>query len=130
MVLCGLSGQAQATATLTCDIKDAVLELSIQAAVGSFSTIGSLQGRLDLRGGNRLPQTAFDLTAENLLQQWIDEPDLRLHLRSAFDAPTDVDLIITTRQTGAMTFRGDYRLKVSAAGKPQTRKGRASCELG
>jgi hypothetical protein len=119
---------ASATATLTCEIDDSVVEFNLQAAVGSSSIVSSLQGRLDLK--KRRPAFGFDMNSENLLQQWINGPDLRLRFHNADDDPVATELVIIATRVNELDFRGRYMLSVSQAGKAQKNSGRVKCGLG
>ncbi len=125
-----LSTPAFATATLTCDIKDAAVAFNLQGAVGSLSTLGGVQGRLDLKGGKDWPRFGFDLDSESVIQQWIDGADLRLRINGPQEHSMLIDLVILTRQKGDFGFPGAYKLKITDEGKSRTRNGKVNCVLG
>lgn len=129
-LLLGATGHARATTTLTCDIDDPAVTLSLQAAVGSLSIIGSMQGRFDLKGGGGWPKSGFDLTSESMLQQWLDGPDLRLRMHAPFDDPVEIELVLIARRSTEFDFTGRYNLKVFVDGKTMRRSGRVGCTLG
>src|SRR5262249_34104003 len=88
---------AAATASLTCDIDDAAIELGLLASVGSLpdALIGSVQGTLTLKRAGDWPSVEIDLGDTNLAQKWIDPPEMHLWLFVRGDKKIpEIDLVI------------------------------------
>ena len=128
-LLCAAS-PAAATATLTCDIGDPIVNFSMQAAVGSYSSIGSLKGVLELKVRGDDPKASIELTSENLTQHWIEKRELRLRLYAPGDHSPDLELTLIARRSSEYDFAGRYRLSASEGGKTKRYSGRVKCALG
>jgi hypothetical protein len=124
---------AAATATLACAIDDATTKLELLASVGTpaSSPIGSVRGSVTLKPAPGRPSVKVDVTRENLAQQWIDGPALRLWLSvTGSDATPDVDLVIVARRVADTDFRGRYRLTGRRGPATRSAAGRVACTLG
>jgi hypothetical protein len=126
------AGSAAATATLTCAIDDATMKLELLANVGTqaSSAINGLRGSPTLKPAKDRPSDTIELARENLAQQWIEEPELRLWLSVTGDATPDIDLVIVTRRATDTDFRGRYRVTVRRSGKTFKAAGRVACAFG
>ena len=127
------AGSAGATATLTCAIDDPSAKLELLASVGTpaSSPIGSVRGSVTLKPAPGRPSVKVDVTRENLAQQWIDGPALRLWLSvTGSDATPDMDLVIVARRVADTDFRGRYRLTGRRGPATRSAAGRVACTLG
>lgn len=124
---------AAATASLTCDIDDAAIELGLLASVGSSpdSLIGIAQGTLTLKRATDWPSAEIDLRDENLVQKWIDPPEMRLWLfvRGNKKIP-EINLVIVAQRALNEEYGGRYRATVRTDGKTREHAGRVTCSFG
>lgn len=130
-VLAALASPAAASATLTCDIKDAnvTFELVATTGRGDGTIVGVVGGSLKLKGA----KAELPVTFEHIAQQWNFEKELRVGIRieQEGDAP-NYQLAILARGFGDEgKFAGRYVLKVEGDGKTKTFKGKVTnCQEG
>jgi hypothetical protein len=124
---------AVATASLTCDIDDAAIELGLLASMGSSpdSLIGIVQGTLTLKRAGNLPPVEIDLGNKNLAQKWFDPPEMRLWLFvDGNKKMPEINLVIVTQRTAYGEYGGRYRATVRTDDKTREHAGRVTCTLG
>ncbi|MDB5599740.1 MAG: hypothetical protein JWN71_1784 [Xanthobacteraceae bacterium] len=130
-IMATLASPAAATATLTCDIKDAnvTFELVATTARGDGTIVGVVGGSLKLKGDTK----ELSVTREHIIQQWSFEKDRRIGIRieQEGDAP-NFHLAILARAVGDEgKYAGRYVLKVEGRGTTKTFKGKVTnCEEG
>jgi hypothetical protein len=124
---------AAATASLTCDIDDAAIGFGVLASVGSSpdSLIGIVQGTLALKRAGDWPSVEIDLSDANLVQKWIDPPEMRLWLfvRGNKKIP-EINLVIVAQRAANEEYGGRYRATVRTDGKTREHAGRVACTFG
>jgi hypothetical protein len=130
-VMAALASPVSATATLTCDIKDANVTFDFVATTGrdDGTIVGVVGGSLKMKGA----KAEVPVTFEHLAQQWSYEKDRRIGLRieQEGDAPS-FHLVILARGVGNEgKYAGRYVLKVQGGGTTKTFKGKVTnCEEG
>jgi hypothetical protein len=130
-VMAALASPAAATASLTCDIKDANVAFDLLATTGrdDGTIVGVIGGNLKLKGA----EAEVPVTFQHLSQQWSYEKDRRIGLRieQEGDAPS-FHLAIIARGVGHEgNYAGRYVLKVLGGGTTKTFKGKVTnCEEG
>lgn len=130
-IMAALASPAAATATLTCDIKDAnvTFELVATTGRGDGTIVGIVGGSLKMKGA----KAELPVTFEHLAQQWSFEKDRRIGIRidQEGDAP-NYHLAILARSVGDEgKYAGRYVLKVEGGGTTKTFKGKVTnCEEG
>jgi hypothetical protein len=130
-VVAALASPAAATASLTCDIKDANVTFDLLATTGhdDGTIVGVVGGSLKLKGA----KAGVPVTFQHLSQQWSYEKDRRIGLRieQEGDAPS-FHLVIIARGVGDEgKYAGRYVLKVLGGGTTKTFKGKVTnCEEG
>jgi hypothetical protein len=131
-LLAGAS-EAHATSTLSCEIADATVKLAMVGSVGTLrgSMMFNVQGTLTIKPVPGWPAVTTPLASENLTQQWVDVPDLRLRLQVlGNDAGRKIDLMLKTARVSEDDFRGRYHLTVRHDDKVRTRSGKVTCSFG
>jgi hypothetical protein len=130
-IMAALAGPASATATLTCDIKDAnvTFELVATTGRGDGTIVGVVGGSLKVKGA----KAELPVTQEHIAQQWSYEKDRRIGIRidQEGDSP-NYHLAILARSVGDEgKYAGRYVLKVEGGGTTKTFKGKVTnCEEG
>jgi len=130
-IIAALASPAAATATLTCDIKDANVTFDLLATTGrgDGTIVGIVGGSLKLKGAKE----EVPVTFEHLAQQWSYEKDRRIGFRidQEGDAP-NFHLVIIARSVGDEgKYAGRYVLKVEGGGTTKTFKGKeTNCQEG
>jgi hypothetical protein len=130
-VMTALASPASATATLTCDIKDAnvTFELVATTGRGDGTIVGIVGGSLKTKDA----KAELPVTFEHLAQQWSFEKDRRIGIRieQEGDAP-NYHLAILAKSVGDEgKYAGRYVLTVEGGGKTKTFKGKVTnCEEG
>lgn len=130
-IMAALASPAAATATLTCDIKDANVTFDLMATTGrgDGTIVGIVGGSLKMKGAKAEVPDTF----EHLAQQWSYEKDRRIGFRieQEGDAP-NFHLVIIARGVGDEgKYAGRYVLKVEGGGTTKTFKGKVTnCEEG
>jgi hypothetical protein len=124
---------AAATASLTCNIDDAAIELGLLASLGSSpsSLIGIVRGTLTLKRAGEWPPVEIHLRDENLAQKWFDPPEMRLWMFVHGDKKRpEINLVIVTQRAAYGEYGGHYRATVRTDGKTREHAGRVTCTLG
>jgi hypothetical protein len=130
-LLATLASPASATATLTCDIKDANVTFDFVATTGreDGTIVGVVGGSLKMKGA----KAEVPVTFEHVAQQWSYEKDRRIGIRidQDGDAPS-FHLVIMAKSVGDEgKYAGGYVLKVLGDGKTKTYKGKVTnCQEG
>jgi polyisoprenoid-binding protein YceI len=130
-IMAALASPAAATATLTCDIKDANVTFDLMATTGrgDGTIVGIVGGSLKMKGA----KDEVPVTFQHLAQQWSYEKDRRIGFRieQEGDAP-NFHLVIIARGVGDEgKYAGRYVLKVEGGGTTKTFKGKVTnCEEG
>ena len=129
------TAQALASANIDCSIDDANLKFEMEAIASRSGPIQQIQvGTIAIKPAAMtlaVPTIAFDRT--HLLQQWIQDGDLRLQIEVSDDAAKqNVHLVILARlDSKTEKFFGRYVLRVSRDGKTKELKGRIKeCQAG
>ena len=122
------TASALASANVDCSIDDANLKFEMEAIASRSGPIQQVHvGSIEIKPAAMklaVPAMKFDQT--NLLQQWIQNGDLRLHIEvSDGTAQQNVYLVILARlDAKTEKFFGRYVLRVSRDGKTNELKGR------
>jgi hypothetical protein len=122
------ASSALASANIDCSIDDAHLKFEMEAIASRSGPIQQIHvGSIAIKPAAlklAAPTMTFDRT--NLLQQWIQDGDLRLHIEVSDDtAQQNVYLVILARlDSKTEKFFGRYVLRVSRDGKTGELKGR------
>ncbi len=131
--LCMQATSAHATATLLCSIKDKAFEFMLQGAVGSIaSSLGGIQGEIDMKAAGAEPARKVELNLDNIVQRWIEGQDLKLWLHGDHDDKTpDFDLIIETRRKTKTSdnYTGAFRMTFEGAKGLRKFAGKVSCSI-
>jgi hypothetical protein len=123
-----MTAQALASANVDCSIDDANLKFDMEAIATRAGPIQHINvGTIEIRPAAMTlvaPGMSFDRA--HLLQQWIQNGDLRLQIEVSDDkADQNVNLVIIARIDPKMEkYRGTYILRVTRDGKSNERKGR------
>ena len=119
---------ALASANVDCSIDDANLNFEMEAIASRSGPIQQVHvGAIEIKpAAMKLAVPAMKFERVNLLQQWIQNGDLRLHVEVSDDtAQQNVTLVILARlDRKSEKFFGRYVLRVSRDGKSKELKGR------
>jgi hypothetical protein len=123
-----MTAQALASANVDCSIDDANLKFEMEAIASRSGPIQHVQvGTIAIKPAAMtlaVPNVTFERV--NLLQQWIQDGDLRLQVEVSDDAAKqNVHLVILARlDSKTEKFFGRYVLRVSRDGKTKELRGR------
>ncbi len=122
-----MTAQTLASANIDCSIDDAHLKFDMEAIASRSGPIQQVYvGAIEIKpAAMMLAVPAMKFERINLLQQWIQDGDLRLHIEVSDDAAQqNVTLVILARlDRKTEKFFGRYVLRVSRDGKTKELKG-------
>jgi hypothetical protein len=127
------AGAANASLSIACQIDDATVSLDLMGSTGHLrgDPMGGVRGSLTIKPAPGWPAVTTPLAAENLTQQWIEGPELRLRLQVlGNDRAREIDLTLTTARVSEDNYRGRYRLTIYHDGKTRTHDGAVACSFG
>jgi hypothetical protein len=123
-----MTAQAFASANVDCSIDDRFIKFEIEAIAGRAGPINQINvGHIEIKpAAMKLAVPAMKVERVHLLQQWIQDGDLRLHIEvDDHAAKQNVNLVILARLNSKTDkYSGRYVLKVSQAGETKEFKGR------
>jgi hypothetical protein len=123
-----MTASAFASANVDCSIDDRFIKFEMEAIAGRAGPINQVNvGSIDIKpAAVKLAVPTMKIERPNLLQQWIQDGDLRLHIEVDDDAAKqNVNLVILARLNSKTDkYSGRYVLKVSRDGETKEFKGR------
>ncbi len=122
-----ISAPAFASANVDCSIDDRFIAFELEAIAGRAGPINQINvGSIEIKPAAMKLAVPMKVERIHLLQQWIQDGDLRLHIEVEDDAAKqNVNLVIVARLNSKTdTYSGRYVLKVSKAGETKEFKGR------
>jgi hypothetical protein len=123
-----MTASAFASANVDCSINDRYIAFEIEAIAGRAGPINQINvGNIEIKpAAMKLAVPTMKVERANLLQQWIQDGDLRLQIEVDDEAAKqNVNLVILARLNSKTDkYSGRYVLKVSRDGATKEFKGR------